>query len=187
MYEQLGAGCVQRIGSYMPPGSLSRFRNVNRFHRRGLKSVLVDALVAATLKFPTVAPAFDFVWHDECPFRKMREAALCALPKIAEKGDAGAIAAVSACLEHWDDNVRYAAQQAFFSIVEKGCACAIAAVSARLENANRFVREEAVYVLSKITGKGDAGAIAAMSARLEDADPGVRNAARLATLQLTWG
>ena len=48
MYEQLGAGCVQRIGSYMPPDSLSRFRNINRFHRRELKSVLVDALVAAT-------------------------------------------------------------------------------------------------------------------------------------------
>ena len=130
MYEQLGAGCVQRIGSYMPPDSLSRFRNINRFHRRELKSVLVDALVAATLKFPTVAPAFDFVFS-LCPFRKMREAALCALPKIAEKGDAGAIAAVSARLEDADFVVRVAAMDAL-SKIAKGNAVAHAALCACL-------------------------------------------------------
>ena len=134
MYEQLGAGCVQRIGSYMPPDSLSRFRNINRFHRRELKSVLVDALVAATLKFPTVAPAFDFVFS-LCPFRKMREAALCALPKIAEKGDAGAIAAVCARLEDPDCMVRTAAVYVLPKMAEKGDGIAFAAVSACLEHA----------------------------------------------------
>ena len=140
MYEQLGAGCVQRIGSYMPPGSLSRFRNINRFHRRELKSVLVDALVAATLKFPTVAPAVCFVWHDECPFRKMREDALYALPKIAEKGDAGAIAAVSACLEDADWFVRNAAVRVLPKMAEKGDGIAFAAVSASLEHAECRIR-----------------------------------------------
>ena len=74
-YEQLKGFCVHFIGSYMPPESLSRFRTIDLFHRRNLKSMLVDALAASTSVRATDA-----------------------LAKIAEKGDAVAIAAVFAAL-----------------------------------------------------------------------------------------
>ena len=135
-YEQLSWRCVHLIGSYMPPDSLSRFRNIDLFHRRELKSALVDALAAST----SVRATF-------------------ALAEIAEKGDAGAIAAVSARLERADSDVRKAAVDALPKIAEKGDASAIAAVSARLEDADRDVRSAAVLALPKIAEKGDAGLI----------------------------
>ena len=104
-YEELSERCLHLIGSYMPPDSLSRFRNIDLFHRRELKSALVDALAAST----SVRATF-------------------ALAEIAEKGDAGAIAAVSARLEHADCYVRKAAVKALPKIAEKGDAGAIAAV-----------------------------------------------------------
>merc|ERR1719217_314568 len=119
----------------MPPDALSRFRNIDLFHRRELKSALVDALAASTSVRATVA-----------------------LAEIAEKGDAGAIAAVSARLEDADWVVRRAALDAFPNIAEKGDAGAIAAVSARLEHADWRVRYAAVEALPKIAEKGDAGA-----------------------------
>ena len=93
-YKELGE-CVHLIGSYMPPDSLSRFRNIDLFRRRELKSALVDALVASTSVRATVA-----------------------LAEIAEKGDAGAIAAVSARLEHADWHVRSALVLALSEIAE---------------------------------------------------------------------
>ena len=92
-YEELSERYVHLIGSYMPPDSLSRFRNIDLFRRRELKSALVDALVASTSVRATVA-----------------------LAEIAEKGDAGAIAAVSARLEHADWYVRKAAVDALSKI-----------------------------------------------------------------------
>ena len=82
-YEQISGLCLHLIGSYMPPDSLSRFRNIDLFHRRNLKSTLVNALATSTSVRATVA-----------------------LGKIAVKGDAGAIAAVSARLEDADSDVR---------------------------------------------------------------------------------
>ena len=111
----------------MPPDSLSRFRNIDLFHRRELKSALVDALVASTSVRATVA-----------------------LAEIAEKGDAGAIAAVSARLVDADSDVRRAAVDALLKIAEKGDAGVIAAVSARLEDADSDVRSAALRALSKI-------------------------------------
>ena len=72
--------------------------------RRELKSALVDALAAST----SVRATF-------------------ALAEIAEKGDAGAIAAVSARLEDADSAVRSAAVDALPKIAEKGGAGALAA------------------------------------------------------------
>ena len=142
-YEELNERCVHLIGSYMPPDSLSRFRNIDLFHRRKLKSTVVDALVASTSARATVA-----------------------LGKIAEKGNAGAIAAVSARVEDANWDVRRAALDALPKIAEKGDAGAIAAVSARLEDADWYVRSAAVDALPKIAEKGDAGANAAVCVSL---------------------
>ena len=112
-YEQLGGLCLHLIGSYMLPDSLSRFRNIDLFHRRKLKSTVVDALVASTSARATVA-----------------------LGKIAEKGNAGAIAAVSARLEDERGYVRQAAVGTLEKIAEK--ADAIVMVSASLELADKL-------------------------------------------------
>ena len=127
-YEQLGGLCLHLIGSYMLPDSLSRFRNIDLFHRRKLKSTVVDALVASTSARATVA-----------------------LGKIAEKGNAGAIAAVSARLKDADRNVRFAALDALPKITEKGDAGAIAAVSARLQDAAAGVRIAALQALQALS------------------------------------
>ena len=92
---------------------------------------------------------------------------------VAEKGDAAAIAAVTARLEHRNADVREAAASALVQIAP-GDAAAIAAVSARLEHADWAVRLSAVSALGAVAPPGDAAAIAAVSARLEDVQAEVR-------------
>ena len=81
----------------------------------------------------------------------MRRAAVYLLAEITEKGDAGAIAAVSARLEHADSKVRKAAVIAFSRIAERGDAAAIAAMSARLEDADPGVRNAARRATVQLT------------------------------------
>ena len=70
------------------------------------------------------------------------------MPRLAEKGNEAAIAAVTARLKHQDSNVREAAVRALPKVAEKGNEVAIAAVAARLEDRASDVREAAVSVLA---------------------------------------
>ena len=129
------------IGAYLPPSCLSRFRAANSDYRHALQLTLVDALACSGV------------------------IGLNATARIAEKGSAGAIASVSARLEHVDWQVRVTAVQALAQIAEKGNADAIAAVSAHLEDAEWNVRRAAVLALAQMTEKGDADAITAVGER----------------------
>ena len=101
----------------------------------------------------------------------VREVALRALLQLAEKGDGGMIASVSARLTDPGSSVR---------LYEK----VIAAVSPLLTHRDTYLRTMALEALPQVVEKGDKGVIAAISARLTDADGRVRAAAGRALPQV---
>merc|ERR1719375_755041 len=168
---------VQRVGSFLPCGALFMIRKADKLLYRDLQSALVAAMSAhlGDAELPEIRDR-RIIMRIPCG-KPTASRALQALGKVAEKGDAGVIRAVSARLEDADEGVRLAAVEALGKVAEKGDAGAIAAVSARFEHEKPYVRQAAVQALGTIAEKGDAGVIRAVSARLEDAGEGVRLAA----------
>ena len=136
---QLPQVCLGHVAGYLPPGCFSRFRNVDRFHRRELYAPLVEVLAA--LAGP---PSLTKSWAK----------ALRRLGQIAEQGDGVALRVVAARLEDADWKVRSHAVRAFALLAKSGDAGAIAAVSARLADEDGNVRRAAVDALGAME-KGD--------------------------------
>ena len=83
--------CISRC---LDPGCISRFRNVNAFHRLELQSTLVNALIRSS------STAVGLLMTPRCTN------AVCALAEIAGKGDVDAIAALAARLADGQPSVK---------------------------------------------------------------------------------
>mmetsp|Transcript_43496 Transcript_43496/g.114753 ORF Transcript_43496/g.114753 Transcript_43496/m.114753 type:complete len:445 (-) Transcript_43496:3-1337(-) len=103
-----------------------------------------------------------------------RCAALETLADIADRGDKGAVLAVSACLSHDSPHVRCASLEALARISDTGDQHSILASCARLRDANPDVAKAAVQALGKLIGTQDLHVICAS---LKEANPCVQKEA----------
>merc|ERR1712224_395239 len=111
--------------------------------------------------------------------------ALTALPKIARNGDAAAVAAIVALLEHKDTFTRRLALNELPKISEEGNVVVITAVLARLEDQDSLVRRAVAETLRDgMAAKSDATTKTTvrigLEKRLEDEDEGVKQIAKIA-------
>lgn len=103
-----------------------------------------------------------------------RCAALETLADIADRGDKGAVLAVSACLSHDSPHVRCASLEALARISDTGDQHSILASCARLRDANPDVAKAAVQALGKLIGTQD---LHVVCASLKEANPYVQKEA----------
>uniref|UniRef100_A0A7S1FA69 Uncharacterized protein n=1 Tax=Noctiluca scintillans TaxID=2966 RepID=A0A7S1FA69_NOCSC len=115
--------------------------------------------------------------EDPLPIRK---AAIEALVRVAEHGDALSTRCLTNRLKDESRDVRVASLGAVAHIAEQGDQCLIAAVIACLQDESRSVRSAAVDALSMVAERGDRNALEAVGALFVHPDSLVRETAMLA-------
>eukprot|EP00811_Abedinium_folium_P032309 NODE_5365_length_1778_cov_7.777105.p1 GENE.NODE_5365_length_1778_cov_7.777105~~NODE_5365_length_1778_cov_7.777105.p1 ORF type:complete len:512 (-),score=79.85 NODE_5365_length_1778_cov_7.777105:99-1634(-) len=108
---------------------------------------------------------------------EVRQAAIRAIARLAERGNARTVDTMVACLEDDDDFVRRAAFSVLPRVAERGDSRAIEAAVTRLEHKAWIWRGAAVRALERLVQHGDTAVVTALLPRLKDEDRNVRHVA----------
>lgn len=128
-----------------------------------------------------VASLTQIVGHNS---KVVRKVAIQSLVKLAERGIAISVSAVSACIADAQSEVRIAALKAITTFADTGDQEALFAASDCLGDPEHEVRIASLKAIAQIAVKGDQDAMMAVSLSVADADSGVRLAALCAIAEI---